>query len=225
MSEVDWQLGRLIDYLKQTGAYDDTLIIFTSDHGEHLGDHWMYSKYGYFDQAFHIPLIIKDPRSEANPSRGTVVDAFTESVDIMPTILEAIGQQIPLQCDGHSLAAFCRGERPQDWRQEYHAEFDLRSPYQIDIAPPFGLPIKQCTVNVIRGEHYKYVHFTTLPSLFFDLRDDPGEFCNRATDPDYQGLVLEYMGKMLSWRMEHDDPGLTDMHLTENGVVRNLRSR
>ncbi len=224
ITEVDAQIGRLIDYLKEVGAYDDTLVIFTSDHGDHLGDHWMFAKYSYFEQAFHIPLIVRDPSPEAGHAQGAVVDAFTESIDVMPTIIERLGLEIPVQCDGHSLLPFCRGERPQGWRREYHAELDLRSPNDGG-APPLGLAINQCTANIIRGERYKYVHFTALPSLFFDLEEDPDEFQNLAADPAYQGRVLEYAGKMLSWRMEHDDPALTDLHLTRDGSVRMPRSR
>lgn len=225
MSEVDAQIGRLVTYLKQAGSYDDTLIIFTSDHGESLGDHWMLSKFCHFDHTFHVPLIVRDPRPAARRTRGTGVDVFTESIDIMPTILDGIGADIPMQCDGHSLLPFCRGEHPEGWRQEYHAEFDLRSPYDGEGKPPLGLKAHQCTVNIIRGERYKYVHFSALPSLFFDLKKDPNEFQNLAADPSYQEQIIEYTGKMLSWRMEHDDPALTDVHLTPNGSIRGMRSR
>ncbi len=223
MSEVDAQIGRLLDALKADGSYDDTLVIFTSDHGDHLGDHWMYSKYGYFEQSFHVPLIVHDPMPAAHLARGTAVDSFTESIDVMPTILERIGVEIPAQCDGHSLLPFCGGKTPEGWRQEYHAEFDLRNADDIEAIPPLGLEMQQCTANVICDERYKYVHFAALPPLFFDLEEDPDEFHNLAADPAYQGRVLEYAGKMLSWRMEHDEPGLTDLHLTRDGIVRNLR--
>ncbi len=56
---------------------------------------------------------------------------------------------------------------------------------------------------------YKYVHFTALPALFFDLEEEPAEFCNLADDPTYQGLALECAQKMLSWRMSHEDRALT----------------
>jgi len=213
MSEVDGQIGRLINYLKQAGTYDNTLIIFTSDHGENLGDHWAFAKYTYFDQTFHTPLIVHDPSPVAEQTRGTIIDAFTESIDIMPTILDAVGVKIPPQCDGYSLLPFCRGEQPTGWRQEFHAEFDLRSPYENELAPPLGLKAHECTANIIRDERYKYVHFTTLPPLFFDLDKDPDEFQNLATEPAYQGRILEYAGKLLSWRMEHDSPILTGPHL------------
>ena len=225
MSEVDSQIGRLIGHLKKTGAYDNTLIVFTSDHGEQMGDHWAFSKFCYFDKTFHVPLIIRDPREKSRRSCGRSVDAFTESIDIMPTLLEAIGIVIPHQCDGHSLLQFCSGEKPQNWRQEYHAEFDLRSANNDIEKTPLGLEMKKCMVNIICGERYKYVHFAGLPSLFFDHNDDPEEFFDRSNDPAYYEIIKEYAGKLLSWRMENDDPALTDLHFTRNGVKENLRSR
>ena len=216
MSEVDSQIGRLVEYLKQIDAYDNTLIIFTSDHGDMQGDHWMFSKSTYHDGAFHVPLIVRNPGTMADKSRGTLVEAFTESVDIMPTILDSIGRDAPVQCDGHSLLAFCGDKQPEHWRQEYHAEFDLRSPYAYDADIPLGLEKRQCLVNIVRGDRYKYVHFSGLPPLFFDLKDDPHEFINRVNDPDYQSRVLEYAEKMLTWRMQHDEPALTDFHLGDS---------
>ncbi len=216
MSEVDSQIGRLVDYLKQIDAYDNTLVIFTSDHGDMQGDHWMFSKSCHYEGAFHVPLIVRDPNTMADKSRGTQVEAFTESVDIMPTILDSIYLDIPIQCNGYSLLPFCRDEQPKDWRQEYHAEFDLRSPYAYNVESPLGLEKRKCIVNIIRGERYKYVHFAGLPPLFFDLKDDPHEFINRFNDPDYQSRVLEYAEKMLTWRMEHDEPALTRFHLGDS---------
>ena len=66
IGEVDAQLGRLIDYLKQTGQYDETLFVFSSDHGEMLGDHYMLGKSGYFAEAYHIPLVIRLPGADAD---------------------------------------------------------------------------------------------------------------------------------------------------------------
>ena len=200
IAEVDAQIGRLIDFLKASGAYHDTLIVFTSDHGEYLGDHWMFAKYSYHEQTFHVPLIIRDPGPEARAADGSVIDAFTESIDLMPTILERIGRPAPAQCDGFSLGAFCRRQRPEGWRQEYHAEFDLRSPWSGRKGTPLGLRDDQCRVAVIRGQRYKYVHFEGLPCLFFDLEADPDEFHNLIDDPAQQHRVAEYAGKAMAWR-------------------------
>jgi arylsulfatase A-like enzyme len=218
-SEVDAQIGRLLDHLRASGDYDNTLVVFTSDHGEQLGDHWQFSKYAYFDQSFHIPLIVRDPRPQADAARGRQVDAFTENVDIMPTILDCLGLDIPAQCDGESLLPFCHGVIPDRWRDAAHWEFDFRD-WIADGEDSFlGLTPDQCTLSALRSERYKYVHFTGLPPLFFDLHEDPEELHNLADDPGHRSLVLEYTRRMLSWRMNHDERVLANTLLTGGGFV------
>ena len=216
MSEVDAQIGRLLDYLEEIDAYDNTLIVFTSDHGEQLGDHWQFSKLTYFDQSFHIPLIVHPPKTKKKFTRGQQVNAFTENIDIMPTILECIGVDIPTQCDGESLEPFFDEDHSFNWRQEAHWEIDFRNYTNWQA---FDLLPDQSALSVIRDNHYKYVHFTALPPLFFDLKSDPNEFNNLAQNPDYQHLVLQYAQKMLSWRMSHDERLLANTKLTETGVI------
>jgi arylsulfatase A-like enzyme len=220
MSEVDDNIGRLITQLKATGQYDNTLIIFTSDHGEQMGDHWLLGKCGYFDQSFHIPLIIRDPRSAADVTRGRTVAEFTENVDIMPTLLDWLGIETPHACDGRSLMQFLNSaDAPRAWRDAAHWEFDFRDPTDPSAEHALGIPLHACTLNVLRGERYKYVHFAGLPPLLFDLREDPAELRNRASDPDYLPIVLDCAQRMLSWRMRHDDQTLTHLTLTPEGVV------
>jgi arylsulfatase A-like enzyme len=220
IDEVDDHLGRLIAFLKDSGQYDSTLIVFTSDHGEQLGDHYLLGKLGYFDGSFHIPLVIRDPRPEANRTRGRIVDAFTETVDVMPTILDWLGQRIPRTCEGASLLPFVEGRMPDVWRREVHFEYDFRPNYDIAAAaPPLGLSLDQCGLAVIRDERYKYVHFDALPPLFFDLQEDPHEFRNLADDPAYTRRVLEYAQKMLSWRLHHADRTLTGYSSSPNGLL------
>ena len=215
ITKVDMFLGRIIAHLKESGAYDRTLIVVTSDHGTQLGDHWMFSKRGYFDQSFHVPLIVRDPRRAADGARGRVVDALTEGVDVMPTILDWLGLEVPRQCDGRSVLPFCHGDRPA-WRDAAHWEYDFR-----DVADPameraLGIRMDQAALSVIRDERYKYVHFAGLPPLFFDRDADPHEFTNCVDDPAYTSRVLEYAQKMLSWRMVNDDRTLTGIKVTED---------
>ena len=217
ISEVDHHIGRLLDHLQATGEYNETLIVFTVDHGEMLGDHWLWNKGGYFDASYHIPLIIRDPRDDA--ARGRQVDAFTEAVDIMPTILDWLGLDVPVQCDGISLLPWLDGDTPDRWRDSVHWEYDFRDPmYQLP-EQSLGLASDQCTLNVIRDEHYKYVHFTKLPPLLFDLKRDPHEFGNRADDPDYRDSTLRYAQKLLSLRMTHAERVLSNTLLTPDGVI------
>jgi arylsulfatase A-like enzyme len=108
--EVDDQLSHLFDYLDATGLVDSTLVVLTSDHGEMGGDHWLLEKVGYWDESFHVPLIIRDPDPAASATRGRVVDSFTESVDVLPTICTWLGIDVPLQADGFALQPFITGE-------------------------------------------------------------------------------------------------------------------
>ena len=225
MTEIDAQIGRLITHLKETGAWERTLIVFTSDHGEQLGDHWMMSKFSYYQQTYHIPLIIRDHRAAADPGRGAAIDAFSENVDLMPTILDCLGLDIPAACDGASLLPFCQGMEVEDWRGEAHAAFDFRYFPGLRGGEALGLAPDQCSASMIWDACYKYVHFTGLPSLFFDLENDPWEFKNLADDPAHHGLVLEYAQKMLSWRMNHDDRSLANTRLGPDGVVETIPPR
>ncbi|MDH3660507.1 MAG: alkaline phosphatase family protein [Alphaproteobacteria bacterium] len=219
VSEVDAHVGRLIESLKESGQYDDTLIIVTSDHGEMLGDHRMWGKECFYDPAFHVPLIIRDPNRRQNA--GRVVDAFTETIDIAPTILDWLGRDSPLGFDGRSLLPLMEGRTPDGWRDYAFAELDLGDPekptcYQENL----GLPMSRCNLAILRERRLKYVHVNGgLPPLLFDMIDDPGETQNLAGDPAYAPELLRLAGRMLDHRMTHADHRLSRLKLTDHGVV------
>jgi arylsulfatase A-like enzyme len=218
MSEVDAQLGRLFDGLRARGVWDDTLVVVTSDHGEQLGDHWLTEKLGWFEQSYHIPCIVRDP--DARGAHGTVVDdRFTENVDVMPTVLEWLGLRVPVQCDGRSLLPLARGDATASWRDGAFWEWEFRDPIGGWAEKLLDLTMDQCAISVLRDEHGKYVHFTGLPPLFYDLDVDPHELVNRADDPAYAATVLGYAQRMLSRRMEHVDQTLTGLLVTSAGVL------
>lgn len=219
IEEVDAQVGRLVEHLKATGDYARTLIVFTSDHGEMLGDHWLFGKEGYFDPAYHVPLIIRDPRPAANAARGSRIGSFTESVDLMPTILEWLSLDIPAACDGVSLSPFLEARPPPAWRTEAHWEYDFRDVADQTAEHALGLTSDRCALGVLRGERHKYVHFAGLPPLLFDLADDPGEFIDRAGDADYREILLDCAQRMLNWRMTHADRTLSNIFLGPDGPV------
>ena len=220
MNEVDDAVGRIVAQLKATGQYDDTLIVFTCDHGEMGGDHYTWGKELYFDQSFFIPLIIRDPRLAADTTRGRQMDALTESVDLMPTMLEWLGMDVPAQCDGRSLLPFVQGAIPATWRQEVHMELDFRtSPYAgFDAETTLGLEPDECQLAILRGERWKYVHFAALPPLLFDLLNDPWEMSDLSKDPAHRDTILLMAQKMLSWRLKHQEHVLTNLHNGPQGV-------
>ena len=229
MTEVDHNIGKIIAQLKETGQYENTVIIFVSDHGAQIGDHHLLAPGSYFDQSFHVPLIIRSPDENMQQHRGRVVDAFTESVDILPTVMDVFGAEIPRQCDGCSLYLFLQGGNPEKWRNEVHWEVDFRymEPGRGYEPPEKKLRIgfEECSFNVIRDENYKYVHFAALPSLFFDLKNDPDELYNLAGDPAYTDLMLKYAQKVLSWRMVNDERTLTHLMVGPNGVAERRRKQ
>jgi arylsulfatase A-like enzyme len=225
MTEVDDQLGRLVAQLRKSGQYDNTLIVFTTDHGEQLWDHWLLGKETFFDQSFHIPLIVRAPGRRFGRGRGRIVAQFSESVDVMPTILELLGQTAPVQCDGFSLTPFLSGRSPRPWRQEAFWELDFRDVPRARAETELRIGLDECSLAVLRGPRFKYVHFAALPPLFFDLEADPDELRNLAADPTYAPRVLAYAQKLLSHRLAYAERTLTGMQLTAQGLVERSRMR
>ena len=223
ITEIDTQLGRVFKFLKDTGQWDNTLIILTSDHGEQLGDHHLLGKIGYFDQSYHIPMIVRDPDASANGTRGSIVEKFTETIDTMPTVLDWMGQPSPRACDGHSLLPFLReGKAPEGWRTEVHYEYDYRNIFYSKPQDSLGLEMDACSLAVTQDEHFKYVHFPALPPLFFDLQLDPQQLHNVAGDPAYAPQMLRYAQKMLDWRLLHADRTLTGFAASPEGLMSRL---
>lgn len=221
MAEVDDQLARLFARLDELGQTDDTLVVLTADHGDQMGDHWLLEKLGWWDESYHVPMIVVDPRPEADATRGQAVDAFTESVDVLPTLCEWIGADVPVEVDGRALQPFLHdGAAPSDWRTEAHIQWDFRDP--VDHVPEdlFGLTMEECALDVLRAADHKYVHFANGDCLYFDLRDDPDQLVDRSADPSHRDAVADARGRLLSWRMRHDDRTLTGHRVTElRGLV------
>jgi len=223
IAEVDHQVGVLLDGLDQLGCSENTIVILTSDHGEQLGDHWFLEKLGFFDQSYRIPLIIRAPGRIDKPGRP--VEAFTENVDIFPTLLELIGEPPMDFCDGASLVPFLEqaslpATGPANWRSAVHFEFDFREPNSTIIESIFGIRQDQCAISVIRDHQAKYVHFAGgLPPLFYDLKTDPEELYNKAADPALASQVLTYAQRLLTLKLEHSDPRLANTRATGFGTI------
>jgi arylsulfatase A-like enzyme len=219
IAEVDFHIGRIVSYLKESGQYERTLIVFTSDHGEMLGEHYLWGKEIYFNQSFHLPLIVRDPNPEASSARGNTIDALTEAIDLMPTLVEWMGLEVPRACNGQSLLPFIRGAKPEGWRTEVFWEHDFRDVIYQHAETALGLSSDDCCYAVVRDERFKYVHFARLPPLLFDLVRDPHETTNLAASPEAAEVMLHYTQKMLTWRLVHADRTMTNMYLGQDGLL------
>jgi arylsulfatase A-like enzyme len=226
--EVDDQLARLFAYLEGSGLAGSTLVVVTSDHGEMGGDHWLFEKLGYWDESFHVPLIIRDP--DAAGASGRVVSAFTESVDVLPTICTWLGIDVPLQADGYDLGPFITGEgltergAPDHWRTEAHWSWNFSNPATRQAERHLGVPMAHCALDVARGAEFKYVQFAAdvgvLPPLLFDLDADPGQLHDLVRAGEASDLGWRSAQRLVQWRMRYDDRTLSGTMLSaRDGVV------
>jgi len=196
---IDHQIGRVLYELRHWDAAecDNTFILFTSDHGDMLGDHHHWRKtYGYEGSA-RVPLICSPPRRWGLP-RGAVLDQPVELKDIMPTLLEAAGVGVPPSVDGRSLLAAARGE---PWREHVMGEYTAC--YRKD----------QGMQYVTDGrEKYIWFHHTGR-ERFFDLEADPGECRDLSADATAEPRLQRWREVLAGINEQRGDPRGQGGHL------------
>ena len=210
ISEVDFQLGRVFEAIDARGEWHDTLIVITSDHGEQLGDHGLIEKLGFFPQSYHVIGLWRDPRRKSGVRN---VQHFTENVDLLPTLCDALGINSPAQCDGVSLAPLFAGTEVP-WRTHAHYEWDYRTYWINDktARDTVDWNLSRQNLAVSLGEQTAYVQFGDGTFLCFDLAADP----TWRTECEDVSRVLAVAQEQLVWRQEHLERAMTDMLLRTN---------
>ncbi|MBA1147741.1 alkaline phosphatase family protein [Ectothiorhodospiraceae bacterium WFHF3C12] len=200
IKQIDDHLGRLFDELMACGRMEDTLIVFTSDHGDFLGDRGLGEKELFYEEVQRVPLIVYDPSGAADATRGTAEDRMAEAVDVMPTVLEALGHEIPEHwVEGRSLLALIHGEEPAQWRDQAISELDYSTRRARHV---LGLPANaECRGWMVRTERWKYVHWAGFRPQLFDLQEDPSELHDRGADPALKGVRAEHAERLLHWSL------------------------
>jgi len=164
---VDHHCGRILDALRQIDELDNTIIVYWSDHGDLIGDHWMSSKHPTnYDGIVRVPHCVRYPE-KIKP--GTVIEGLTECIDIMPTMLQAVGAPIPEGVDGASHWQALCGE-PDGGKDHVLVQHCMPGANE---------------VNTLRTKQFKYTHISGGQEVYIDLEDDPDEFVNRAADAAY----------------------------------------
>lgn len=197
IKQVDDWLGRLFDHLEKAGRMDDTLIFFTADHGDFLGDHWLGEKEMFYEEALRVPFIVYDPDPAADSTRGTVDQRFVEAIDVVPTTLAALG--LPPNdhlVEGRSLLPLTRGGTVEAWRDAVFSELDysFREARLILKRNPH-----ECRAMMVRTERWKYVWWQDFRPMLFDLANDPHEQKDLGADPVHADIRREMEGRLDAW--------------------------
>ena len=218
IAQCDDQLGRLLNHLEATGRMADTMIVLTSDHGDYLGDHWLGEKDLFHEQSVKVPMIILDPRAEADATRGTTCDALVESIDLAATFVDVAGgpgAEMPDHIlEGRSLLPWLRGEVP-DWRRYVISEFDYSVTPQCVV---LGLTPRDARLFMVFDGRFKLMHAEGgFRPMLFDLEADPRELTDIAkTDPDHPAIAKLYnylaeWGRRMSQRVTRSEAEIVAM--------------
>ena len=202
IKQLDDNLGRLFAWMDEKGLSENTIIAFTSDHGDYMGDHWMGDKDFYHDVAVKVPLIIADPRPEADVSRGTVSDALVEMIDLAPTFMNALGCAAkPHIIEGRDLTPILH-ETGGFSRQYLISEHDY---HWSEMARTLDVPQEDAHTTMIFDGHWKYIHCEGFAPVLFDLQSDPDEIndLGRSEAPQHVAVRARMDAALLRWATRH----------------------
>jgi arylsulfatase A-like enzyme len=198
IKQIDDELGRLFSYMDDKGLSDNTMIVFTSDHGDYLGDHWLGEKELFHEPSSRIPMIIVDPSKAADATRGTSSDALVEAIDLVPTFIEACGGEIRQQrLEGRSLMPLLQDNTPpDDWREAVFSELDYGfrgARNSLEREPGASL------AWMVRTDRWKYVYYDGFPPQLFDLENDPEEQHDLGTSAQHATIREEKQDRLFTW--------------------------
>ena len=183
VSQMDANVGRVFDTLRELGLDKNTVVVYTSDHGEMAGAHRMWTKHNMYEQSVRVPLIVRTPD---RLGAGTAREHIVEQVDLLPTLAELCGLDAPAGIDGRSFAASVRGERHAGREFAYSEYYFCRRVFTAD-----DRFVGKPPIVMVRTDRWKLNHLSWERSELFDLENDPGEFRNVIDDSGNAGIVKE----------------------------------
>ena len=213
ITQIDDQIGRLVAYLEETGRIDQTMIVFTSDHGDYLGDHWLGEKEFFHDPSVKVPLIVVDPSREADATRGTVSRALVEGIDLAPTFVEVAGGRPRREVlEGHSLVPLLHATA-ETLRDHAISEYD----YSFRAARAIlDLPVESARLAMIFDGRFKLIHAEGFRPMLYDLDADPGELEDLGADPVHADRRARLQDALDRWfRRHHTRTTISDEAILE----------
>lgn len=184
VSFVDEQIGRILGALDQRGWMNETLILYTTDHGDMLGDHYLWRKCQPYQSDVRIPMLMRWPQGLVNAPRGQAISQVVELRDVLPTFAQAAGASLDAKIDGRNLLSLVRG-KTEGWRDSLELEHD------VCYSPTVHW-------NALTDGHTKYIfHAYDGWEQLFNLDDDPHEQIDLAQDPAQQSLLRRWRSRMV----------------------------
>ncbi|MEI8090183.1 MAG: sulfatase-like hydrolase/transferase [Opitutaceae bacterium] len=204
IEKVDAEIGKVLDALQAAGLEDNTLIVFTADHGECAGAHGFNQKTVLYEEAARVPLIVSAPGQRVARLSNKFANTGT---DILPTMLDFTQVARPAKLTGLSLRPLVNDEPVSIWRDEVVVENNMSQTFPVDGNVP------TTEGRMIRTDRYKYcvyAHGQTRESLI-DLGKDPGEMTDLARDPSHRQILLTLRERLRKWGVANHDPLIAEM--------------
>jgi len=195
IESVDKNVGRVLDYLKESGLEKNTLVVYTSDQGFYLGEHGWFDKRFMYEESMRTPLLMKLP--ESMKLRGEL-DALVQNIDYAPTFLDMAGLPIPGDMSGQSILPLINGSKQKDsWRDALYYHY-YEYPNEHAVKRHYG----------IRTERYKLIHFYYDIDTWelYDLELDPAEMNNLINNPEYTDVINDLKVRLQELREQYMVP-------------------
>ena len=202
---LDENVGRLLDYLDESGLAENTIVIYTADQGHFLGEHGFFSKRFMYDESMRMPFLVRQP-GVIEP--GSDNDDMISNIDIAPTLLDMAGITAPVEMQGRSFKANLAGNTPTDWPDAVYYHYWQHILHR-DVAAHFGIRTKDKKLIFYYGLPLGQTEYPpTEPEWeLFDLAKDPGEMVNVYDDPEYAETVKIFKTKLKELQTKYKDTG------------------
>ncbi len=195
IAAVDDNIGRMLDYLDQSGLSENTMVVYCSDQGFYLGEHGWFDKRWMYEESLRTPFIVRWPRVV---SAGSINDDIVSPLDFAETFLEMAGQQIPADMQGRSLVPLLMGQTPSDWRKTFYYHY-YEYPGWHDVRRHYG----------VTNGRYKLIHYYE-PDVdaweMFDLKSDPHEMTSVYGQPEFREAQAMLVRELAALRQQYVVP-------------------
>jgi arylsulfatase A-like enzyme len=207
---IDELIGRLLGRLETLGLADDTIVVFTSDHGEQMGSHGLFQKSCMYEEALRVPLLVRVPaRMLTAAGRGRRIDAPVSLADVAPTLLRLAGLEETgrplLEPQGRDLAGWITGREPVP-PDNRGVSADPAAGAVFSEYKPYGAVEQMTDIRCIAGPRYKYAWNRDDRDELYDTWADPAELRNRAADPAFDAIRLRLRERLREWMRDTGDP-------------------